>query len=238
MVPCFNEEKRINLNYFEELSSLPNVEIIFYDDGSNDMTRNLLKKFVSNIPTKTRLLWSDQNCGKAKAILDAWRKVYDEEFNYIGMLDADGATSIIDVCQIVSLIDSKKDYDAIWGSRAKLAGRQINRKLYRHIIGRTLHYILRKLYRQEIYDTQAGIKIFKKSTAIEKIIHNSKLSSKWFLEIEILCQIHEQGSQLLIWEEPLYEWKDVKGSKLKLSNFLQIFVSVIKMFKRYKLKFN
>jgi glycosyltransferase involved in cell wall biosynthesis len=48
VVPCFNEEKRIKLNYWNDLAVVPNVNWIFVNDGSTDDTKNVLNKITNS----------------------------------------------------------------------------------------------------------------------------------------------------------------------------------------------
>ena len=47
VVPCFNEEKRFNENYFNKMVSIRDTFWIFVDDGSTDPTGEILKKFCN-----------------------------------------------------------------------------------------------------------------------------------------------------------------------------------------------
>jgi len=43
VVPCYNEEKRLNLEYWNELIDIAGTKWIFVNDGSTDNTLNLLQ---------------------------------------------------------------------------------------------------------------------------------------------------------------------------------------------------
>ena len=51
IVPCYNEEHRLNLNTFKNyLAKNPNRSFLFVNDGSVDNTEKILANFISNLP--------------------------------------------------------------------------------------------------------------------------------------------------------------------------------------------
>ncbi len=233
-IPCFNESQRIDFAYFDILSRISEIQLFFIDDGSIDSTGDLLKKLSFQNSDKMFVLTNNTNMGKTKSIIKCWRQIIDRDLTHIGFLDADGATSLDDVIRIVSLIETKNSFDAIWGSRVKLSGRKIDRKLVRHILGRLIHLSTKQLYKQEIYDTQAGIKVFKITEDLKKVVLSGVFKSKWFLELELLCLLEKNKVVLKIWEEPLNNWNDVPGSKIKLRNFFEIVWNITRLYNKLK----
>ena len=94
-----------------------------------------------------------------------------------------------------------------------MAGRNIVRSIRRHWIARFINTILGLRDGNLPYDTQCGLKIFRNSTKLECAL-NGNFRTRWFLDIEILLNSKICKNEIRIWEEPLTDWSDVKGSKL------------------------
>ena len=48
VIPCYNEGKRFNIEYWNEISNLNNINLIFVDDGSKDNTLDLIKNIKNS----------------------------------------------------------------------------------------------------------------------------------------------------------------------------------------------
>jgi len=69
VVPCFNEETRIETSRFRQLLSLvPKVRILFVNDGSTDRTLRVLEDFAATEPDRVSVLSLPANSGKGEAI--------------------------------------------------------------------------------------------------------------------------------------------------------------------------
>ncbi len=92
-VPTWNEEKTI-VNTLKSLINLDypkdKLEIIVVNDGSNDKTAEVVKKFLVNTKINYIKLVSQENRGKAGALNTALKLAKGE---YFGVFDADSITS-------------------------------------------------------------------------------------------------------------------------------------------------
>ena len=228
IVPCFNEEKRINLDYWNKLSEIPNVHWIFVNDGSSDGTKSLLNQ-ISN----SSVINLERNSGKAEAIrkgiLDTFDKNPAEMFQF-GYLDADSAFEIEDIKNVVKLSFSKEStFDSHWGSRVALSGRNITRNNLRHILSRILITIFGYRMGNLPYDPQTGFKIFKFNKE-QMAIFDRNFETKWFVDIEILLRFKAvNGKDMRIWEEPVNTWKDIEGSKIRGLELITVFRDLVKI---------
>ncbi|WP_332030583.1 glycosyltransferase, partial [Kaistella sp.] len=51
IIPCYNEEKRLKTEvYLDSLKKLPEISILFVNDGSNDRTLEVLKNIANQLP--------------------------------------------------------------------------------------------------------------------------------------------------------------------------------------------
>ena len=188
IVPCFNEEKRINLDYWNKLAELPNVHWVFVNDGSSDGTKSLLNQI-----TNSSVINLERNSGKAEAIrkgiLETFNKNQSEIFQF-GYLDADSAFEIEDVKNVIKLSFSKEStYESYWGSRVALSGRNIARNNLRHILSRILITIFGYRMGNLPYDPQTGFKVFKFNNE-QMAIFDKNFKTKWFVDLEILLRFN------------------------------------------------
>jgi glycosyltransferase involved in cell wall biosynthesis len=228
VVPCFNEEKRIKLKYWNDLTDIPNVRWIFVNDGSTDGTKNVLNKI-----TNSTIIDINKNVGKAEAIrkgiTETYKKNSGESF-WVGYLDADSAFEIEDIRKVIELVYSKSSaYDSYWGSRVALAGRKITRNNLRHILSRILITIFGYKMRDLPYDPQTGFKIFNFNNQ-QMEIFEKRFETKWFVDLEILIRYQVLEKQIMkIWEEPVNTWKDVDGSNIRGFELITVVKDLIKI---------
>lgn len=231
IVPCFNEEKRFNKNYFDELVVTKGSEWLFVDDGSDDNTFNILSNFCSS--QNAKVLRLPKNVGKSEAIRSgmAYAKDTYPSLPWFGFLDSDGAFSSDEVSEILAAVRDKRfeSYDAVFSSRVKLSGRRIERKTYRHLIGRVVATAFGAIWKEIPYDTQSGFKLFRNSEFLQDAI-SKPLNNRWFFDIGIVVRMANSQKRLPnIWEVPLNSWVDVSGSKISIRESFRLAFEIPKI---------
>jgi len=234
VIPCYNEESRFPLNLWQEIiSTNQNVVFFFVNDGSSDSTLEVLKALDSK--SNFKLLDCSSNRGKGNAIRHGFQSAIagNPEFKVIGFVDSDGAFSPSDIKlqidMLLHLIEHNPDQipDVVLSSRVALAGRAIHRKPSRHYLGRVLATLLTRGWIDAPYDTQSGFKLFHNTAAFRHAVAID-FFTKWFFDLEIFIKIaHFKNGNIRLWEEPLNSWKDVDGSKIKVSHFFRILTEVL-----------
>lgn len=237
IIPCFNEYKRLNIaQYSDSLERNENISLLFVDDGSQDMTTKRFEELQAFFPNRVMFLKKDKNEGKAAAIYDGMRYAIENfQYDYLGYIDADLAVSIEEICHIKEvLINEKKRF--VFGSRWKRIGSKIERKFFRHYIGRVFATIASILLDLGVYDTQCGAKVFSKSLAKE--VFKDKFNVNWAFDIEIFFRLKKIFSQdnfdKYSIEFPLKSWKDVDGSKVKFSHTISVMKDFWTLYKIYR----
>jgi glycosyltransferase involved in cell wall biosynthesis len=221
VVPCYNEEKRLNLEYWNELADIVGTKWIFVNDGSTDKTLNFLKGIKN-----ASVISLDKNVGKAEAIrqgiVSTFEALNQEDFSF-GYVDADGAFAVDDIKKLLGIaLDSEYHFEGIWGARVKLAGRNINRRDLRHILSRAIITIIGLKIKNLPYDLQTGLKIFKFNNE-SMTVFDKKFETRWFVDLEIYLRFKMANQRILkIWEEPVNKWEDVSGSKVRGLQLIQI----------------
>lgn len=215
IVPCFNEGNRLRFDAFE--SELPSsVQVLFADDGSSDDTFLLLQNFCKKDSKKFFIFRSEKNVGKAAVIqlayLFAKKNNLIGEHEWIGFWDADLATPLIEVVNLVSYRNLfAPRYLAIFASRVNRYGSVIRRTKLRHYLSRVFVTFTDIIVGVKAYDSQCGAKLFHRSTVEAALAE--PFASKWVFDLEIVKRI---GTDKIV-EVPLQRWEDVPGSKLKLA---------------------
>ncbi len=236
MIPCFNEESRLDLFKFKEgrqqSKSLGiNLSFLFVDDGSTDGTRAMIERHCKENPEDS-FFSTPENLGKANVLQKAFMaKLSSQSQNdWIGYWDADLATPLSEIPRMIKFLEfyPEETVSSIWGSRISRLGSSIKRQLHRHYLGRIFVTIVSFLLNVKAYDSQCGAKLFKLEVA--KLAFQEPFISRWIFDIEILLRLRDYK----IVEYPLLNWEDIPGSKVKI--FREIFRvgrDILKIRKRY-----
>lgn len=237
VIPCFNEYKRLDIpQYVESLNNNKNISLLFVDDGSEDLTIERIEKLQKEFPHRIIFLRKEKNEGKAAAIYDGFSYAINHlEYDYIGYIDADLAVDIEEIHHLQNiLLQENKQF--IFGARWKRIGSKIKRKLVRHYIGRIFATIASLLLNLGIYDTQCGAKIFTNDLA--KKVFTDKFNVNWCFDIEIFFRLLKifprENFDKYCLEFPLKSWKDVDGSKIKVTHTINVLKDFWILHKKYR----
>jgi len=236
VVPCFNEEKRINISKWQNIiDEFTECHWIFVNDGSSDRTGLLISELNGENVSKLDL---PANRGKGNAIRDGFNHIIkpphqsplmNMNFSRIGYIDSDGAFDLSDIHHLFSIADEKMGsdsrYKVVIGSRVKLAGRQIQRNQLRHYLGRLISTFICLGWERAPYDTQSGFKIFTLDSSFRKAVF-TPFRTSWFFDIELILRLESLGS-LGIWEVPLMKWEEVGQSSIKSTKFLNVLLQIL-----------
>lgn len=207
--------------------STTEAEFLFVDDGSTDGTRKILTEFSNRTGAHFHGLKS--NVGKAEAVRQGWLEVLrtqdPDTMTAVGFVDADGAFAPEDVSDLIALTSdptSRTRPDAWWSSRVALAGRNIQRDMRRHYLGRVVATYLSLGEPSIPYDTQSGLKLFDPSELFIQLVQ-IPFATRWLFEVEVMSRFRGlAGRPMRIWEMPLNYWVDVHGSKVTTRESIRI----------------
>lgn len=237
IIPCYNEALRIQRDKFIDYAlANPNIDLYFANDGSTDNTHSILQNIVLESKGNISVYDIQSNGGKAEAIRKTTLELLSlNQYKYIGFIDADLSAPLEEINPLCDLIVANQ-LKIVAGARVQLIGKNILRSPIRHYLGRIFATYYDTMLKLRNYDTQCGLKIFDAKLA-EKIFVDPFISN-WFFDIELFIRtrkiIGHEAYYKEIAELPLNEWREVKGSKLKLSDFLKAPFEVLKIYKKYK----
>jgi glycosyltransferase involved in cell wall biosynthesis len=236
VVPCFNEEQRLDCQSFRRFAHAnSSVRFVLVDDGSVDGTARLLNDLAASCPDSFSVLSLKTNRGKAEAVRSGLQRAIQMKPDYVGYWDADLATPLDAIDSFCSVLDQQQGIEVVVGSRLPLLGRQIVRHPGRAKLGRAFALAASAVLGFRIRDTQCGAKLFRANKMMEVAI-DQPFSSSWIFDVELLrrlCVIHHSESSNLIYELPLEVWQEKPGSKLKPKHFLKAAVELLSIFWRY-----
>ncbi len=234
IIPCYNEEKRLDLDVFSQFitKSKNDLTFCFVNDGSSDRTAKILAQFAA---TNDKAIFVDQekNQGKAAAIRTGMREVYNKyEFDLYGYWDADLATPLEEIDFFTEKIKNNANILFVIGSRINRLGADVKRAWYRHILGRLFATVASICLKIPVYDTQCGAKLI--SNKIVRELFEEKFISYWIFDIELIFRFKNTGHGIdCIYEQPVETWHDIGGSKLRLLDFLKAPLELIRIYWKY-----
>lgn len=210
IVPCYNEEARLDLGRFE--AGPAHCRFLFVNDGSTDRTADLIR---SRLNRWIFLLDLPRNRGKAEAVragmLHAVRTSPLNEADWIGYWDADLATPLSEVEGFLRFYRFLEEpVDSIWGSRVYRLGSSIRRNYLRHLAGRLVATAASFLLGLPSYDSQCGAKLFRRE--IVEAGFAAPFVSRWLFDMELLLRLKDYS----IVEYPLRRWIDVPGHRFRI----------------------
>src|SRR6202044_2784275 len=175
------------------------------------------------------------NGGKAEAVRSGMlAAIALEGIAVTGFWDADLATPLDVIPQLLAKLMEDPERQMIFGSRVRLLGHAIHRKLIRHYLGRCFATAVSIILELPIYDTQCGAKLLRVTPALRFILA-SPFQSRWIFDVEIIARFlaFHNGDRSFalqaIYENPLPRWEDVAGSKVRPSDFFVAFYELMKI---------
>lgn len=165
IIPCYNEEVNIQKGVLDRVGNYTATrdhikEVLIVDDGSSDMSRTMIAKYLPKFP-KLKLI-ENQHQGKAVAVMTGIKQA---ESDFVIFTDMDLATPLEEIARMTDMLSEERPI--VIGSRAgRRKGAPWTRKLQSkgYVFVRNLLIGLRG-----IDDTQCGFKGFKRDAALKII---------------------------------------------------------------------
>ena len=221
VVPCFNEQARLDRDKVFAISSRPGVRVLLVDDGSSDGTRSLLKELATYSNGKVTVLGLDANRGKGEAVRLGMLAALDAGAPAVGYGDADFSAPPGEILRLLQELEKRPHVHALIGSRVLLVGTHIERRFMRHLLGRVFATLASTILQMPFYDTQCGAKWFRDTPALRAALSRPFLS-RWAFDVELLGRLRIGGSdapglpEKSFLEVPLQTWVHVADSKLRV----------------------
>jgi len=239
VVPCYNEERRLDRPaFYEALEAYDWLRLLFVNDGSRDNTLTVLSEMREHRPDRIEFIDLPQNVGKGEAVRQGLLAAIEQDTEYTGYWDADLSTGLIELGPMAADLACAPTNLAVFGSRIKRLGARIDRRPARHVIGRIFATLASWVLGVPVYDTQCGAKLFRVTSSFEEVV-SQPFDTKWIFDVEILSRMlsyidpsrtSERDSPIR--EYPLQDWKDVAGSRLKPTDFVAAAFDLVGVWRR------
>ncbi len=224
VVPVYNEANRLNgAAFLDYLATDPTVRFLFVNDGSSDATAGVLERLRSAAPTQIEILSLALNGGKAEAVRRGLAHAFADGADLVGFLDADLAAPLSGIALLRHDLASHPEALAVIGARIKLLGRRISRSERRHYLGRLFATCASLALALPVYDTQCGLKLFRRHPAVQQALA-TPFRSRWIFDVELLGRLRRDPAFDLatsVREVPLEIWEEQGESRLRLRDFLR-----------------
>ncbi len=181
IIPTYNEGKTIGklISQIRKLKLYP----IVIDDGSIDNTAVIAEQNGASV------LRNPRNQGKGAALIRGFEYCIKNNFDSAITMDGDGQHLPEDIPAFISLAGKKEEIGIIIGNR------MFNRKnmpFIRVLTNKFMSWLLSKIIRQKIYDSQCGFRLIKRKV-FEKL---SLKTHKFEIESEIIVEAGKNGVKI------------------------------------------
>ena len=229
IIPVYNEQERIaatlyNVKDYLESTDLK-FEIVVVDDGSNDMTAEIVK-FVDIYGSEFKSQQTGQleenvkNVGKGYSIAKGMMRAKGD---IVLFSDADGATPITELTKLIEQINS--GFDVVVGSRQHPESQVTGRTWLRRVLSKGFNYIATTMGLLSVRDSQCGFKAYRREAA--RKVAALQQTNGFCFDVEQLYIAKKLG--LEIGEIPV-SWHHHEGSSLSLfSDSIAMFCDLIKI---------
>jgi len=215
VIPCYRESGRIEpfLDSLQRvLGADARVSVLVVEDGGGAEEQRRMQQLVETRrtawPQLRPLLCLDQNAGKGGAVYAGWAAHEDEAL--LAFVDADGSCAAEEVACVLNSARQGQER-AVFASRIKMLGKQVQRDFHRHLLGRVYATIVSETLRISVYDSQCGLKVVPRS-AFEKARPLLRITGFAF-DVELLCALLDTGC--VVHEHPI-SWHETAGGKVRL----------------------
>ncbi len=240
VVPCYDEARRLPVPRYESfLRAAPDVGLVLVDDGSRDGTLALLQGLAARHPAGAEVVALPCNRGKAEAVRQGVLHALARRPAWFGYWDSDLSTPLETILLFRALLRERPDLGLVQGARVQLLGHRIERRALRHYVGRVAATAISSALRLPVYDTQCGAKLFRAGAETERLFDEPFLSP-WLVDVELLARWAQARARhggpdpaAAVYEYPLPEWTDVRGSKVRPRDYLAAGRDLYRIRRRY-----
>lgn len=112
IIPCYNEEKNINIIYKQITNIIGDIqyELLFINDGSTDKTKDIIKKLYNDDPDHVKAISFSRNFGKDAAIYAGIKHASGE---YTSIIGANNQQDPKHILEMVDFLDKNEDIDQV-----------------------------------------------------------------------------------------------------------------------------
>jgi glycosyltransferase AglD len=192
VLACYNEEQVLRSSFAEILKVLRELnrpfEVIFVDDVSRDGTREILRELQAAHPdVDIRVILHERNQGRGATVTDGFRAARG---GITGYLDVDLEVHSRYIPSMIQAIEEGADVATV----RRIYAFQILR-LDRYIMSRGYSFLVRRLLRVDLHDTETGYKFFRREKLLPVL--DEIRDPGWFWDTEFMVRALRRGLRIV-----------------------------------------
>ena len=212
ILPVYNEGDKIKDVINETIKTLNQItnnwEIIIVDDGSRDLTPQIVEE-LAKTNERIRILSFRKNMGKGFALKYGFMH---SNGDLIVFMDSDLDLHPSQIKRFIKILE-REDADVVIGSKRHPESK-VNYPLKRRILSDIYFFITKILFSLNIKDTQVGLKLFKRKVLRDVIPRI--LVKRYAFDVEVLANTVRRGYKIV--EAPVkldfkqcskIDWKEI-----------------------------
>lgn len=196
LIPLFNKAQVLE-NTITTLEQIENKKVYFIENGSTDQSKEKCKNLISDKKDYT-ILTSENGFGNA--LRKGLAAIKQQKSGILVITGADMPFELSDINFVMEELDNK--FEVCIGSKAHKHS-QITRQFKRKLISRIFNFIIKKLFKLKIKDTQGSILINLNKVSLDSI---SVKSEGFFSSVELLIILKKLDYK--IEEIPIIHFED------------------------------
>jgi glycosyltransferase involved in cell wall biosynthesis len=210
IIPAYNEEKRLpgTLDQIDRFlqQQVFLAEVLVVENGSQDRTFEIAQAFSQQHPA-FRAIHVDRR-GKGLAIQCGMLEAHGA---YRFMCDADLSMPAGEISRFVP--PQLEAFDVAIASREAPGAVRYNEPAFRHVGGRLVNTMIRRLALPELHDTQCGFKSFR--AAVAEDLFNHQTMPGWSFDVEVLYVACKRNYRVIEVPIPWYYSSESKVNPVK-----------------------
>jgi glycosyltransferase involved in cell wall biosynthesis len=191
VLACYNEEQVLAGSFAEIKDTLDDLgrpyEVLFVDDVSRDRTRQIIREIAAAHPAvDIQVILHDRNQGRGATVTDGFRAARGE---IVGYLDVDLEVHARYIPSLVRAIEKGADVATV----RRIYAFQL-RSIDRYVMSRGYSFLVRRLLRVPIHDTETGYKFFRRERLLGVL--DEIEDPGWFWDTEFMVRALRRGLRL------------------------------------------
>ena len=219
VIPTYNESETVVETLTRVLALKPELFVLVVDDSSPDGTSAKVLEAFSSEP-RVKLLVREAKEGLGIAYLSGFEWAFDNGFDYIIEMDADGSHRTEDLSKLLLQSTSA---DLVIGSRWVSGGQVRNWPAIRRLISRVGNRYAKLMLGTKILDMTSGFRVYK-ANFLRELVLEPVSSHGYSFQVELAYRASQRG---LVLEVPITFVERVNGeSKMTLAIVLEALTKV------------
>ena len=198
VVATYNELDNLPALVDRLVELLPSVEIVVVDDDSPDGTWKWVQKKAEVLPS-LKLIHRTKERGLGSATIAGLKFGLDDDFDFIGTMDADFSHDPAAICEMFELAQSGS-FDAVVGSRYVRGGRIEGWPLHRRLASRVVNLLARYWLGLKTHDNTGALRVYR--AEILRKVGLSDIRSAGYAYLEELMMKLQRNKAVVI-EHPI-----------------------------------